>query len=69
MVKQILQNESDDEDEDMQDFVEEAMENLQFTDEVAQFSLLEFGEDGDDDELELDDEDDLSEASDEDLPA
>jgi HEAT repeat protein len=53
-------------DEDMQDFIEEAMENLQFTDEVAQFSLLEFGPEGDDDELDLDD-DDLSE-DDEDLP-
>ena len=56
------------EDEDMQDFIEEAMENLQFTDEVAQFSLLEFGPDGDeDDELDLDD--DLAEDDDEDLPA
>jgi HEAT repeat protein len=56
------------EDEDMQDFIEEAMENLQFTNEVAQFSLLEFGPDGDeDDELDLDD--DLAEDDDEDLPA
>jgi HEAT repeat protein len=54
-------------DEDMQDFIEEAIENLQFTDEVAQFSLLEFGPDGDDDELDLDD--DLAEDGDEDLPA
>jgi HEAT repeat protein len=55
-------------DEDMQDFIEEAMENLQFTNEVAQFSLLEFGPDGDeDDELDLDD--DLAEDDDEDLPA
>jgi len=56
------------EDEDMQDFIEEAIENLQFTDEVAQFSLLEFGPDGDDDDdLDLDDE--LLEDDDEDLPA
>jgi len=55
-------------DEEMQDFIEEAIENLQFTDEVAQFSLLEFGPDGeDDDELDLDD--DLAEDDDEDLPA
>ena len=53
-------------DEDMRDFIEEAMENLQFTDEVAEFSLMEFGPDGDD-ELDLDD--DLAEDDDEDLPA
>jgi hypothetical protein len=58
------------EDEDMRDFIEEAMENLEFTDEVAEFSLMKFGEDGDDDEdaLGLDD-DDLADDDDEDLPA
>ena len=54
------------EDEDLRDFIEEAMENLEFTNEVAEFSLLEFGPD-DDDPLDL--EDDLSDGGDEDEPA
>lgn len=38
------------EDEDEQDFVQEALENLDFVDEVQAFSLLEFGEDEDEEE-------------------
>ena len=54
------------EDEEMRDFIDEALENLQFTNEVAEFSLLEFGPD-DDDPLDLDDA--LSDDGDEDEPA
>ena len=54
------------EDEEMRDFIDEAMENLVFTNEVAEFSLLEFGPD-DDDPLDLDDA--LSDGGDEDEPA
>ncbi len=53
-------------DEDMQDFIDEAIENLELTDEMQEFSLLKFGPDGDD-ELDLD-EDDI-EDEDEDEPA
>jgi HEAT repeat protein len=54
------------EDDDMRDFIDEAIENLEFTNEVAEFSLLEFGPD-DDDPLDLEDE--LSDDGDEDEPA
>jgi hypothetical protein len=50
----------------MRDFIDEAIENLEFTNEVAEFSLLEFGPD-DDDPLDLEDE--LSDDGDEDEPA
>lgn len=54
------------EDEDMQDFIEEALENLDFTDEMQAFSMFEFEPDGEDG---LDLDEDLSEDDDEDEPA
>jgi HEAT repeat protein len=54
------------EDEDMRDFIDEAMENLELTNDVAEFALLEFGPD-DDEALDLDEV--LSEDGDEDEPA
>ena len=54
------------EDDETRDFIDEAIENLEFTNEIAEFSLLEFGPD-DDDPLDLDDE--LADDGDEDEPA
>jgi HEAT repeat protein len=52
----LLKN-SDDEEE--QDFIQEALDNLAFTDEVNAFSLLELGDDHDDDGYAIDEADEL----------
>ncbi len=44
--------------EEEQDFIQEALDNLAFTDEVNAFALFELGEDDDDSLLDLDDDDD-----------
>ena len=54
------------EDDDSQEFIQEALENLDFTDEMQAFSMFEF-EPGEEDTLELDLEDE--EVEDEDLEA
>jgi HEAT repeat protein len=47
------------EDEEEQDFIQEALDNLAFTDEVNAFSLFELGQDEDDEPMfEFDDDDD-----------
>jgi HEAT repeat protein len=57
------------EDDDAQEFIQEALENLDFTDEVQSFSMLEFDEAGDDGELDVDDGgDDADFVADEDEP-
>lgn len=59
-LERLLENATDDEEAE---FIQEALDNLDFTDEVHAFSMLEFGEDGEADELDLDelDEDDEEE--------
>jgi HEAT repeat protein len=54
-VKAILDELLDLEDEDEADFLEEALENLLFTEELDQFSLLEFDTDSQDDDSDLPD--------------
>ena len=57
-------------DEDEQDFIEEALENLSFTDDVKAFSMFEYDPDQDDLDLDLDDDDVEDDADDvEDEPA
>ena len=46
------------EDEEEQDFIQEALDNLAFTDEVNAFSLFDLGEDDDDPLFELEDDED-----------
>lgn len=46
------------EDEDLADFIEDALENMDFTEELNNFDLLSLDEDDELDEIDLDDEDD-----------
>jgi hypothetical protein len=54
-------------DEDEKDFIEEALENLSFSDEVKAFSMFEYDPAEDDLDLDLDDAEAEDEAADEDI--